>query len=198
EHKPQIIAVARPHFLIAANEKITLDGSRSWSAAGPIARFLWTFNDATTADGAKVERTYKQPGSYSEILKVTDAEGRVDYDFAIVQVVDREPKEPKGKERLPPTIHASYAPTFGIRPGDPVTFKVRTFRADVGDETWNFGDGANPEKVRSDGNAKPHDPKGYAETTHRFARPGHYIVRVDGLGHNGLKATAHLQVRVGE
>jgi hypothetical protein len=46
-------------------------------------------------------------------------------------------------------------------------------------------------KVRSDGNAKPHDPNGYAKA-------GHYIVRVDGLGHNGLKTTAHLQVRVGE
>jgi murein DD-endopeptidase MepM/ murein hydrolase activator NlpD len=200
EHKPQIIAVARPHFLIAASEKITLDGSRSWSAAGPIARYQWTFTDATTADGATVERTYKQPGSYSEILKVTDAQGRVDYDFAIVQVVDRDPKEPKGKgeEKLPPTIHASYAPTFGIRPGDPVTFKVRTFRAEIGNETWDFGDGTDPHKVRSDGNAKPHDAKGYAETTHRFAKPGHYIVRVDGRGHNGLKATAHLQVRVGE
>jgi len=200
EHKPQILAVARPHFLIAAGEKVTLDGSRSWSAARPIAGYQWTFTDATTADGAKVDRTYKQPGSYSEILKVTDAEGLVDYDFAIVQVVDRDQKEPKGKgeEKLPPTIHASYAPTFGIRPGDPVTFKVRTFRAEIGDETWNFGDGSAPEKVRSDGNAKPHDPKGYAETTHRFAKAGHYIVRVDGLGHNGLKASAHLQVRVGE
>jgi len=198
EHKPQIIAVARPHFLIAAGEKVTLDGSRSWSAAGPIARYQWTFHDVTTADTTTVERTYKRPGSYSEILKVTDAQGRIDYDFAIVQVVDRESKEPKGKERLPPTIHASYAPTFGIRPGDPVTFKVRTFRADIGDESWNFGDGSAPEKVRSDGNTKPHDPKGYAEITHRFAKAGHYIVRVDGLGHNGLKATAHLQVRVGE
>jgi hypothetical protein len=79
-----------------------------------------------------------------------------------------------------------------------VTFKVRTFRAEIGDETWNFGDGSDPVKVRSDGNAKPHDANGYAVTTHRYAKPGHYIVRVDGLGHNGMKATAHLQVRVGE
>ena len=38
EHKPQVLAVARPHFLIAAGEKLTLDGSPSWSAAGPIAK----------------------------------------------------------------------------------------------------------------------------------------------------------------
>ena len=34
EHKPQIIAVARPHHLIWAGEKVVLDGSRSWSADG--------------------------------------------------------------------------------------------------------------------------------------------------------------------
>ena len=104
----------------------------------------------------------------------------------------------RSKESFPPTIHASYAPTFDIRAGDPVTFKVRTFRADVGNETWDFGDGSEPVKVRSDGNARPHDPNGYAETVHRFARAGHYLVRVDGTGHGGVKATAHLQVRVSE
>ena len=44
-----------------------------------------------------------------------------------------------------------------IRAGDPVTFKVRTFRADIGDESWKFGDGTEYAKVRSDGNARPHD-----------------------------------------
>src|SRR5262245_30619748 len=163
EHRPQLIAVARPHHLIAAGETVTLDGSRSWSAAGKISRYRWTFGDGSTADGARIERTYKQPGSYSEILEVTDARGRIDHDFAIVQVLDRDQKE-----KLPPTIHACYAPTFEVRPGDPVTFKVRTFRADIGNETWDFGDGSASVKVRSDGNAKPHAAKGYAETVHRF------------------------------
>ena len=193
EHRPELVAVARPHHLIAAGEKVTLDGSRSWSTAGKVARYQWTFHDGGTAEGATVERTYKRPGSYSEILKVTDARGRIDYDFAVVQVIDKDQKE-----RFPPTIHASYAPTFDIHAGDPVTFKVRTFRADVGDETWDFGDGSEPVKVRSDGNARPHDRNGYAETVHRFAKAGHYLVRVDGTGHGGLQATAHLQVRVAE
>ncbi len=193
EHKPQLIAIARPHHLIATGEKVTLEGTRSWSAAGKIMRYQWTFGDGSSAEGASVERTYQQPGSYSEILKVTDTQGRIDYDFAIVQVLDK-----KQTEQFPPTIHASYAPTFGIRAGQPVTFKVRTFRADIGNETWDFGDGSQPVKVRSDGNARPHDPKGYAATIHRFAKPGHYVVRVEGTGHAGLKAIAHLQVRVAE
>jgi murein DD-endopeptidase MepM/ murein hydrolase activator NlpD len=193
EHQPQLLAIARPHYLIAAGEKLTLDGSRSWSAAGAITRYQWTFGDGSSAEGATIERTYKQPGSYSEILKVQDAQGRIDYDFAIVQVIDKDPKE-----KFPPTIHASYAPTFDIRAGDPVTFKVRTFRAAIGNETWDFGDGSEPVKVRSDGNAKPLDAHGYAETVHRFARPGHYVVRVEGTGHGEMKATTHVQVRVAE
>ena len=122
EHRPQIIAVARPHHLIWAGEKVVLDGSRSWSAEGKIERYEWTFTDGTTATGSRVERTYDKPGEYSEVLKVVDARGRVDYDFAVVLVID---KALDGKSS--PTIHASYAPTLGIRPGDPVTFKVRTF-----------------------------------------------------------------------
>ena len=36
-----------------------------------------------------------------------------------------------------------------------------------------------PWEVRSNGNAKPLDPDGYAVTVHRFSKPGRYIVRVE-------------------
>ena len=193
EQKPQIIAVARPHHLIAAGEKVTLDGSKSWSANGKIARYQWTFGDGSTAEGPTVERSYEKPGSHSEILKVSDASGNVDYDFAIVQVLDR-----NETAKLPPTIHASYAPTFDIKVGNPVTFKVRTFRADKGDETWNFGDGTELVKVHSGGSVKEHDADGYATTVHRFQKRGHYIVSVEGVGFDGIKAVGRLAVRVDE
>ena len=32
---------------------------------------------------ATIERTYQNSGEYSEVLRVTDADGRIDYDFAI-------------------------------------------------------------------------------------------------------------------
>ena len=111
EHKPQLIAVARPHHLIWAGEKVVLDGSRSWSAAGKIERYEWTFTDGTTATGPRVERTYDQPGEYSEVLKVVDARGRVDYDFAVVLVIDKaarrqvladDPRELRADLRHPP------------------------------------------------------------------------------------------------
>ena len=193
QQKPTIIAVARPHHLIAAGEKATFDGSKSSSANGKVARYQWTFGDGTTAEGPTAERTYVKPGSYSDILKISDGGGNVDYDFAIVQVLDR-----NESAKLPPTIHASYAPTFDIKVGDPVTFKVRTFRADKGDETWNFGDGSEPVNVRSGGSVKEHDADGYAVTVHRFQKAGHYIVSVEGIGVDQMKAVGRLAVRVGE
>ena len=111
-----VLAVARPHHLAAVGEKVVLDGSRSWSADGKIARYDWTFTDGQTATGATVERTYAKPGVYSEVLKVTDGAGRIDYDFAVVNVLDRE-----HPDRLPPSIHAAYYADVrhqAGRPGD--------------------------------------------------------------------------------
>lgn len=109
EHPHEPVAVARPHALVWAGQKVTLDASRS---RGEGLHFEWTFTEGGSASGERVERMYSTPGSYCETLKVTDAAGRVDYDFMAVQVVDR-----AHQDQPPPTIHANYAPTFGIRAG---------------------------------------------------------------------------------
>lgn len=191
QYKPNVIAVARPHRLILAGETTTLDGSKSWSAAGPIAKFDWQFTDGTSAAGAKITRTYPQPGCYSEVLKVTDVDGNVAYDFGIVQVIDG-----ANPDRLPPMIHPNYWPTSGIGAGDCVTFKVRSFGTTDGKETWDFGDGTEKVEVQSDGNVKKLDPDGYAVTTHSFDNPGDYIVRVERSNRDGVKGIGHLHVRV--
>lgn len=193
EQALEVIAVARPHHFVRAGDKVVLDGSKSWTRSGPPARFDWTFGDGRKASGPRTERVYAEPGAYSEVLKVTDAQGRTSYDFAIVQVFD-----PARPELLAPTIHAAFSPTTGLKAGAPVTFKVRTFRVgrDGGQELWDFGDGAAPVSVRSDGNAQQHAPDGYAVTTHRFAKAGDYLVKVERANTQGLKATARLHVRV--
>jgi murein DD-endopeptidase MepM/ murein hydrolase activator NlpD len=191
EYRPRLLAVARPHHLAAVGDKVTLDGSRSWSSAGKIASFDWTFTDGHKAAGPAVDRVYSKPGVYSEVLKVTDARGRIDYDFAVVNVLA------KGQP-LPPSIHANYYPTFRIKPGQPVHFLVRTFRTTDGKETWNFGDGSPKVEVQSDGNVVPLAKDGYPRTVHRFEKAGHYLVRVERTDRHGFSAVAHLQVRVGE
>jgi murein DD-endopeptidase MepM/ murein hydrolase activator NlpD len=191
QYAPKLIAVARPHHFVLTGDKVTLDGSKSWSASGKVARYDWTFTDGTTASGPGVERTYSESGEYSEILKVSDARGEVDYDFTIVLVIDK-----AAPDQLPPTIHPACAPTMNIRAGDPVTFKVRSFRTTAGKETWDFGDGSEKVAVKSDGNVEQHAPDGYAVTQHRFAKPGHYLVRVERTNENGQRAIGHLHVPV--
>ena len=191
EQKPKVIAVARPHQLAGTGDTVTLGGIHSWSRSGKITRYDWTFTDGTTASTPKVQRVYNQPGEYSEILKITDDRGNISYDFAVVQIVDRDPAN-----GIPHSIHAAYYPTREIHAGDPITFKVRSFDISDGNETWDFGDGSTFVQVRSDGNAKQLAPDGYATTTHRFAKPGDYLPRVERTDRLGRKATARLHVHV--
>ena len=192
ERRPDVIAVARPHHLAWMGETVELDATGSWSRNGTISKFEWTFCDGGSAAGPRVQRTYEKPGEYNEIVKVTAAAGNVDYDFAVVQILDK-----NHPDQLPPTIHAAYYPTFDIKPGDEVTFKVRSFRTKSGSEVWDFGDGSATVTVQSDGNAEEHNPQGYAVTTHRYKAPGQYIATVRRSNERGEEAITHLQICVG-
>ena len=81
-------------------------------------------------------------------------------------------------EHAPPSIHVTYCPTFGLKPGDEVTFKVRTFGTTDGEETWDFGDGSPAAKTRSDGNVEDAAKDGYAMSGTATPGPGQYIVTV--------------------
>ena len=192
QYAPKVIAVARPHFVAWVGEDVVLDGSKSWGAIAKRLRYLWTLSTGGFGRGWMFKLNYACPGTYSEILKVTDATGASAYDFAVVQVLDR-----AHPDQLPPSIQAAYAPSLGIKAGDPVTFKVRTFRTAHGEESWNFGDGTAPVIVKSDGCVKALAKDGFAVTEHRFAKPGDYIVRVERANERGEKAVAHLWVQVG-
>ena len=122
---------------------------------------------------------------------MTDSASRVDYDFAIVNIVDK-----AHPELLPPSIHASYAPTMGIKPGQSIKFLVRTFRTQDGEETWDFGDGSPKVTVHSDGNAAIHAKDGYATTTHMYKKPGVYLARVERTDRHGFTATGRLKIVV--
>jgi len=191
EYHPPLVAVARPHYLVWTEETLILDGRKSWSSAGRVLNHRWQLSDGSTVHGATVARSYTRPGEYSEVLRITDDAGQVAYDFAVVQVLDR-----KRPERMPPTLHAAFAPTMGIRAGDPVVFKVRSFRTKAPHEVWNFGDDSPPVAVQSDGNATVHSLDGYATTTHAFSHPGDYLVTVTGSNEYEYRATKHLHVRV--
>ncbi len=194
QYQPAVIAVARPHHLVWTGQVTILDGSKSSSPGGEITSYEWTFTDGSNALGPIQKRVYREPGEYSEILRVTDSQGNVDIDFAVVQVYDR-----NLPEMVIPVLQPAFHPTRGIRPGDPVTFLVRSFNTDTGNETWDFGDGTGPVSVRSEPPTRQNYTEGrFAETIHTFREPGNYVVSVvrpDSLGH---LARAHLHVVVGE
>jgi hypothetical protein len=125
---------------------------------------------------------------------VTDSQGHVDYDFTVVQVYD-----PEVPGQTIPTIQPAFHPTLDIRPGDPVTFLVRTFNTATGGETWDFGDGSPTVSVVSETVDRRNYTAGrFAETVHSFKDPGDYIVTVQRSDEAGIRATARLHVVVQE
>ena len=90
----------------------------------------------------------------------------------------------------------AYWPTFGNRVNAPITFKVRSFGNQDGNEVWDFGDGSPRVSVKSDGNAEQQAKDGYAITHHTYQQPGDYLVRVQRSRKDGVTATARLHVRV--
>jgi murein DD-endopeptidase MepM/ murein hydrolase activator NlpD len=191
EYNPPLIAVARPHHLIWNGQEVILDGRKSRSLQGEIISYEWTLCDGTKSEGPVQKKYYEKPGEYSEILKVTDSKGNVDYDFTVIQVYDR-----KNPERTIPVMQPAYHPTLNIKPDDPVTFLVRTFNTDFGNEVWDFGDGSPQVMVKSYVDPEKNTEGKFAETVHSFANPGNYIVSVERSDDSGLKAISRLHVEV--
>jgi PKD repeat protein len=59
-----------------AGQAITFDGSGS-TASAEITAYLWEFGDGTVKDGATLEHTFVNPGTYTVTLTVTDANNQV-------------------------------------------------------------------------------------------------------------------------
>jgi len=192
-YNPSLVAVARPHHLLWTGQEVVLDGRKSKSLVGDIISYEWTFCDATTAAGAVQKKTYEKPGEYSEILKVTDSKGNVDYDFTVVQVYDR-----KDPQAVIPVMQSAYHPTQDIRPGDPITFLVRTFNTESGNEVWDFGDGSKQAMTKSYVDPDHNTEGKFAETVHSYAEPGQYIVTVMRSDSSGIRAISHLKVQIGK
>ncbi|MGA2035363.1 MAG: PKD domain-containing protein, partial [Thermoguttaceae bacterium] len=99
-------------------------------------------------------------------------------------------------ERRPAALHVAYQPTFAIHPGDTVTFKARMFGTTQGEETWDFGDGTPKAVTQSNRSNEYHAKDGYATITHRYQRPGHYLVCVQRKNAHGWPAFGRVYVPV--
>jgi len=194
QYKPELIAVARPHHLVMTGEEVILDGSRSKALSGAIVKYEWILSNGQTAEGTLAKIVYDKAGEYSEILKITDSKGNIDYDFTDVFVHDR-----KNPAESFPSIQAAYHPSLNIKPGQPVTFLVRTFNCEAGNEESDFGDNSPHVMVKSEQVTRREQTKGkFAGAVHSYSKPGHYIVRVERSNESGLKAFTHLHVIIDE
>lgn len=189
QYDPAVLANARPHKVVRKGESTTLSASNSW-AKESIASYEWTLSDGSTKPGKEIQMSYDNAGTYSEIVKVTDAKGNYDYDFAVVKVYDGT----EGEDVLP-DIHATFYPTMDIHAGDKIFFQVRSRWTTEGYDVWDFRDGSDPVTVKSNIETTHHAKVGYSLVSHRFAKPGDYLVKVQRESPRGL-ATAHLYVKV--
>ena len=188
-YKPKLLAIARPHKYITVGDSVTLDGLKSVSFEGEITNYEWTFHDGTTATGVSVTKLYDKPGYFSELLKITDDKGNVEYDFVHVTVVyANKPNYRYGYTCL------SYYPTFNIKAGDELTFKGRFFNINEDEDHWDFGDGS-PIQI-SHSNPDGDSASGYVELKHTYKKPGHYVVSFYRTTNGGMTTTSNLSIFV--
>jgi murein DD-endopeptidase MepM/ murein hydrolase activator NlpD len=191
EYPGALLACARPHRVAGVDEEVVLDASNSICDGGEIRSYRWNLSDGREVSGPRARIRYPVEGMYSERVTVIDDRGRSDVDFCVVQILP----EDADPARTPPTMHLTYYPTCGIRPGQPVAFKARTFirgpfaMNKAGVEEWDFGDG-----VR----AVSCSEENFDERWHAYAAPGRYIVTVKRTAANGRSAVAQLKVIVDE
>ena len=199
EHAGALLACARPHRVGTVGEPIELDGSRSICEGAEIASYRWMFHDGESVGNVRTTKVYPTEGTYSEMLVVTDNRGQTAIDFCTVQILPQDADPAK----TPPVIHLTYYPTDGIRPGQPIALKARTFWGagfdanKGGEELWDFGDGASATTCSGKpGRGTACETTDFAERWHAYDQPGRYIVTVRRTGKNDLTATAQVSVEV--
>ncbi len=72
--KPNAVISASP-LQGTAPLTVSFDGSKSSDPDGTIVQYNWNFGDGATATGPTNQHTYKNPGTYTASLQVTDNQG---------------------------------------------------------------------------------------------------------------------------
>jgi murein DD-endopeptidase MepM/ murein hydrolase activator NlpD len=159
-----LCAVARPHKTVLTGDKVLFDGSNSMPFKSNITSFKWEFHDGTSADGPMAQKVYDKPGCYIAALWVKDDHEGVDVDFCKVKVYSR-----SAPEDVIPTLFVTYYPSAEVYTDEPVNFRVWPQGTEVENVQIEFGDGT---IVR--------DYHAYSAITHKFEKPGIYVVTVTG------------------
>ena len=175
----RIGAMAGPSQLAFVGEKVQLDGSRSFSKAGPISDYQWQLGDGTKRTGPKTTVVHAEAGTHCHVLRVKDKQGRIDYASIYIQVVK------KGQDVYPPFLHLTCNPILAFR-HNPVLFGIRAIGLMGGMTRVDFADGRPAEMFRSNPLLPTDHPDAYRIAWRTYHRAGHYIIRGERRGDTGV------------
>ncbi|QTD49922.1 PKD domain-containing protein [Sulfidibacter corallicola] len=156
-----------------AGEAVTLTVNAS-DPDGDDLTIAWDLGDGNTAEGASVDHTYANAGTYDMTITVTDGKGgRVDERASIL--IDPAPNRDPVIERLnvPAEAKVEQAVTLAVTASDP--------DGDTLTVTWELGDGQTTEG---------------ATATHTYTAAGTYQVRVTVSDPQGGSAQSTASIRV--
>jgi murein DD-endopeptidase MepM/ murein hydrolase activator NlpD len=164
ENGTMLCAVARPHKTVLTGDRVLFDGSNSMSFKSNIVSFKWEFHDGTSVNGPMAEKVYDKPGCYISALWVKDNRGVVDVDFCKVKVFSQ-----SAPEGVIPTLFVTYYPSAEVCVDEPVNFRIWPQGMEVEHIQIDFCDGTILQDYHS-----------YSAITHKFRKPGIYVVTVTG------------------
>jgi PKD repeat protein len=154
-----------------AGTSLSFSGGGSSDAQGQSLTYAWNFGDSTTGTGVAPTHTYAAAGTYSVMLKVTDASGLTGSASAAVTIAP-----------APPVANAG-GPYLGIE-GTALTFNASGSTDPQGEVltyAWNFGDGNTGTGV---------------SPSHTYTALGTYTVKLTVTNTSNLSATATAQIIV--
>ncbi len=173
------VAIAGPDLLVAPNEKILFDGSRSYDPDGKITSHRWDFSDGkTSSNSAQAQRVFAMPGVYTATLTVGDIYGvgnSTAQDKVSIRVNHR-PEANCGKNIL--TVKRTVlldGSASTDADGDPLTY------------IWDFGDGTPLQRGQ--------------RVFHTYAKAGSFPVSLtvdDGTGLKNARSTSSITVKINE
>ncbi len=85
---PPNAVLSASRTLVAVNQTVEFDGSKSFDTDGTISTHLFDFGDATFRSGSDQVYKYSKPGTYGVILMVRDNDDLVDHAYVNITVVE--------------------------------------------------------------------------------------------------------------
>ena len=173
------VAIAGKDLIIAPNETVCFDGSRSFDPDGKIIFYKWSFSDGKESNNSvRVCREFSKPGIYSATLTVID-NSQVDNSSAQDKVyirVNHQPEADAGEDiytnKRTVLLDGSGSTDAD---GDPLSY------------IWDFGD---------------QTPMGRGKKVyHTYRRGGNYPVILtvdDGTGVANARSTSSIKVKINE